>query len=102
LCRRDLAHRSHSPEIGHLEPDHYTLWQYFAVLLRWEEQIGPCCLLFTKDKMLSLDLQGHAEGTYRWTVRIAQGGRDGQLQILDRFLTAEGEELEFTWPAVGQ
>ena len=48
--------------------------------------------------MLVLDLEGSAAGTYHWAVRVVEGSHDGRLQILDRFVSAMGEELEFAWP----
>lgn len=76
--------------------------QYFAVLLWWEEQPGPCCLHFASEATYALDLDGYAPGTFRWTVRVVEDGQDGQLQVLERFVTARGEELTLAWPGSEQ
>ncbi len=46
--------------------------------------------------------EGYALGTYSWTVRVAEGTQVAQLRILDRFVTAKGQELDFTWPGSEQ
>jgi hypothetical protein len=67
-----------------------------AECARHPDQLGMATESITKDKTLSLDLEGHAGGTYRWTVYIVQGERDGQLQILDRFLSARARSSSST------
>jgi murein DD-endopeptidase MepM/ murein hydrolase activator NlpD len=76
--------------------------QYYAILVWWDGQPGPCCLVFVTDRVQALDLDGYAPGTFFWTVRVVEGRRDGQLQILQRFLSPGADRASFTWSGLEQ
>ncbi len=71
--------------------------QYFAVHVWWEDQQTPTYLSFTSDPILTLNLGTRVPGVYRWSVRLADVGQLGEIQILRRFLSAAGERASFTW-----
>ena len=71
--------------------------QYYALLLWRGDLPGPCCLFFTVDRQYRLAAEGHPTDTYRWEVRVIDGGQDGALRILDRFLSPPGEPQSFAW-----